>query len=138
MNRVVDKISKLKRSENMQRIRSKNTNPELLVRSLAHQMGYRYRLHNLSLPGKPDLVFPSRRKIILVHGCFWHFHGRCIDGHVPKSRKKYWAPKLLKNKKRDISNRRKLRRLGWSTLVIWECQLRKLALIKKRIKQFLK
>jgi len=85
----------------MRRIRSANTKPELVVRSLTHRLGYRFRLHRRDLPGRPDLVFPSKRRVIFVNGCFWHQHRRCIDGRIPKSNTAYWSPKLSNNKKRD-------------------------------------
>src|SRR5437016_10732119 len=108
----------------MSRIRSKDTKPELLVRRLIHTLGYRYRLHRRDLPGVPDLVFPSRRAVIFVHGCFWHRHKRCKGGaRAPKSRLKYWKPKLEGNSVRDARNRKSLLRNGWRVLVIWECQL---------------
>lgn len=119
---VVDSLSKKRRSENMRRIRSTNTRPELVVRRLAHAMGHRFRLHRSDLPGKPDIVFPRLRKIIEVRGCFWHQHRGCIDSHIPKSRKHYWRPKLDRNVSRDKRNVRKLRRLGWRVLTVWECQ----------------
>src|SRR5208283_2172112 len=106
----------------MRRIRSANTKPELTVRSLAHRLGYRFRLHRRDLPGRPDLVFPSKRKVIFVHGCFWHQHRGCIDGRTPKSNTPYWLPKLANNKERDRKNRSRLARLGWECLVIWDCQ----------------
>lgn len=118
----MDTISRRRRSENMRRIRSGNTKPELVVRSLAHRMGYRFRLHRKDLPGCPDLVFPSKRKVIFVHGCFWHQHRGCIDGHTPKSNASYWSPKLTNNKKRDKKALSRLARLGWKCLVLWDCQ----------------
>jgi DNA mismatch endonuclease (patch repair protein) len=118
----MDSISRRRRSENMRRIRSANTKPELVVRSLAHRLGYRFRLHRRDLPGCPDLVFPSKRKVIFVHGCFWHQHRGCIDGRIPKSNISYWIPKLANNKKRDKKNRSKLTAIGWKCLEIWDCQ----------------
>ena len=101
---------------------AKDTKPEHLVRSLIHRLGYRYRLHVRKLPGCPDLVFPSRRKVIFVHGCFWHRH-HCRKGQsTPKTRAPFWKEKLESNKDRDAKRRRKLRRLGWSVLTVWECQ----------------
>jgi|SRR5579859_164065 len=112
-------------------ISHKDTGPELVVRRLIHSLGYRYRLHVRSLPGTPDLVFTKRRKIIFIHGCFWHRHPRC--GRLPKSNKRFWLDKLEQNRKRDLSNLRKLRRNGWKVLVIWECQLSTLLLTDKII-----
>ena len=136
----MDKLTPARRSENMRRIRSKGMEPELLVRKLVHRLGYRYRLHGKGLPGKPDLIFPSRRKVIFVHGCFWHQHSRksCRITRVPKSNLGYWLPKLERNKRRDAQNRRKLRRLGWDYLVVWECQAGQEAMLKKAIKGFLR
>jgi DNA mismatch endonuclease (patch repair protein) len=109
----------------MRRIKSKGMKPELKVRQLVHATGYRYRLHSAKLPGKPDLVFPRLGKIIEVRGCFWHQHRGCIDSHIPKSQTKYWRPKLRRNVGRDIENLRKIRKLGWRVLVIWECEVMK-------------
>jgi DNA mismatch endonuclease, patch repair protein len=132
----MDTFSRAKRSEVMSRIRSKDTNPELVVRRLLSSLGYRYRLHRASLPGKPDLVFASRRKAIQVHGCFWHSH-YCLKGRVPKSRLDYWITKLERNKRRDRSNRRKLARLGWKVLTVWECQLADAAKLQRTLERFL-
>lgn len=121
---MADKINQKRRSENMRRIKSKGMRPELVVRRLVHSMGYRFRLHVPELPGKPDLVFPSLKKIIEVRGCFWHQHGRqCIESHIPKSRTEYWRPKLQKNRRRDKLNLKKLEKLGWAVMVIWECEI---------------
>lgn len=124
---MADKLSKERRSWNMSRIKSRDTAPELAVRRALHCMGYRFRLHRRDLPGRPDVVLPKYRVAILVHGCFWHRHLACIDCSDPKTRRHYWAPKLLSNKKRDARNRRTLRRLGWKTIVIWECQTKNTA-----------
>ena len=119
-----DTLSAAERSERMSLVRSKDTKPEMAVRRLVHGLGYRYKLHDSSLPGKPDLVFPSRRKVIFVHGCFWHRHGkRCPLTRLPKSRLDFWQPKLEQNHKRDQRNRRLLQADGWRALTIWECQL---------------
>jgi len=106
----------------MQAVKTKNTGPELTVRRLLYAMGYRFRLHPKDLPGRPDIVLPKYRKAIFVHGCFWHQHG-CPKGQPPKSRLEYWTPKLEANKKRDRTNIELLERMGWSTLVVWQCQL---------------
>ena len=109
------------RSFNMSRIRSKDTKPELIVRSLVHRLGFRFRLHDTSLAGKPDLVLPVHRKIIFVHGCFWHQH-RCRCGRVtPVTNSEFWAVKRKSNSDRDRRNRRRLKTAGWSVLVVWEC-----------------
>lgn len=109
------------RSAIMSRIRSKDTKPEMLVRKALHRLGFRFRLHVRELPGKPDIVLPKYQTVIQVKGCFWHGH-TCIDGRLPKSNRDYWVPKLLRNRMRDISNDRKLRRLGWSVRNLWECR----------------
>jgi DNA mismatch endonuclease (patch repair protein) len=125
------------RSENMRRIRSKGMRPELAVRSMVHGMGYRFRLHRKDLPGKPDLVFVSRRKVIFVHGCFWHSHRRCKTAHKPKSNADYWGPKLKRNQARDKKNLAALSAQGWKPLVIWECELKETAAVGTRIREFL-
>lgn len=125
------------RSANMRAIRSKDMRPELEVRSLVHKLGYRFRLHRKDLPGQPDLVFVSRRKVIFVHGCFWHWHQGCKIAHVPKSNLEYWGPKLERNRARDRRNIDALRMDGWKTMVIWECEIRSGRTLKKRINAFL-
>lgn len=134
---LMDSISRRSRSENMRRIRSANTKPELAVRSLTHRLGFRFRIHRRDLPGSPDLVFPSKQKVIFVHGCFWHQHRGCIDGRLPKSNTEYWLPKLANNKKRDKKNRSRLARLGWKCLVIWDCQTVDGKKLKQQLKAFL-
>src|SRR5262245_6241455 len=111
----MDKITPARRSKNMARIQSRNMRPELAVRKMVHKMSYRYRLHGGELPGKPDLVFASLRKAVLVHGCFWHQHPDpdCIDARMPKSNLAYWGPKLQRNVERDAENRTRLEELGW-------------------------
>ncbi len=134
----MDTLSTLERSERMSRVRSKHTKPEMAVRSLVHSLGYRYRLHSAALPGKPDLTFSGRHKVIFVHGCFWHRHGaRCPLTRLPKSKLDFWKPKLEQNKKRDEKNRKRLRSAGWESLVIWECQLKDNETLVKRITAFL-
>jgi DNA mismatch endonuclease, patch repair protein len=108
----------------MAQVRAKDTGPERIVRSLTHRLGYRFALHRRDLPGSPDLVFPCRKKVIFVHGCFWHQHARCARSAPPSSRRDYWLPKLEKNRLRDRRNVRDLRRLGWNVLTLWECQLK--------------
>ena len=111
----------------------------MVVRRLAHGLGYRFRLHRKDLPGKPDLVFVSRRKIVLVHGCFWHLHPKaeCLDARVPKSNLEYWQSKLRGNVERDGLNRDELERLGWKVLVVWECETKDIGLLRRRLKRFL-
>jgi DNA mismatch endonuclease (patch repair protein) len=125
------------RSFNMSRIRHRNTRPEMLVRSLVHRMGYRYRLHRKDLPGKPDLVFPSRRKIIFVHGCFFHMHD-CRYGRVtPKTNAEFWQTKRLSNVERDRRNVAALKSVGWRVLEVWECQTRELESLETSLRKFL-
>jgi DNA mismatch endonuclease (patch repair protein) len=121
----------------MRRIRSKGLKPEMVVRQLAHGMGYRYRLHSPKLPGKPDLVFPRLKKIIEVRGCFWHQHEGCIDSHIPKSRLDYWQPKLQRNQQRDTENAHRLQELGFRVLVLWECEIAKDRHLAAKLKRFL-
>lgn len=120
----------------MRAIRSKNTVPEIKVRSLVHRLGYRFRLHRKDLPGKPDLVFPSRRKVIFVHGCFWHCHD-CGTAHIPKLNQDYWVPKLQRNRSRDSEHLTSLAAIGWNALVIWECEIQDSQALTSRIKRFL-
>jgi DNA mismatch endonuclease, patch repair protein len=135
----MDRLTPERRSENMRRIRSKGMKPELTVRRLLHGLGYRFRLHRRDLPGKPDLVFGPRRKVIFVHGCFWHRHDdpACLDGRAPRSNQSYWLPKLARNKQRDIANLSALRAAGWDFLVIWECETRDLKKLSVRVAEFL-
>lgn len=134
---MTDVFSRAKRSWIMSRVRGKDTLPELTVRSLAHSLGYRFRLHRSDLPGKPDLAFLSRRKVIFVHGCFWHGH-KCARGNrLPKSNRSYWCDKIKGNAERDKKHRRSLKRMGWSYLVIWECQLKDPARLVSRLTDFL-
>lgn len=121
---MVDSVAPALRSEIMSRIRSKDTRPEMIVRRLLHKEGFRYRLHVAELPGKPDLVFVRQKKVIFIHGCFWHMHECRGQARVPKTNVEFWAAKLRKNKERDDKNLRELRQLGWSYLIIWECELR--------------
>ena len=135
---VMDTLTTAERSERMSRVRSKDTKPELATRTLVHGMGYRYRLHDKGLPGKPDLVFAARGKLIFVHGCFWHRHGSgCHLTRWPKSKLDFWRPKLEQNHLRDKAIRRKLRRLGWRVLVVWECELRDKKTLAERLRAFL-
>jgi DNA mismatch endonuclease, patch repair protein len=133
----MDRISKEKRSYNMSQIRSKDTKPEILVRKLAHKMGYRFRLHRNDLPGKPDLVFPRNKKIIFVHGCFWHVHS-CINGQrIPENNRDYWLSKRTYNINRDKSHISELKKKGWKSLVVWECQTRDIQKLTNKLNRFL-
>ena len=129
----------ISRSENMRRIKSGDTIPEMAVRRLVHRLGYRYRLHRRDLPGRPDLVFPARKKILFVHGCFWHQHAvkQCSDSRVPKSNTTYWTPKLKANTERDARNIAALEEAGWKVLVLWECEIATAIDLKARITRFL-
>ena len=121
----------------MRLVKSTNSAPELVVRSLTHCLGFRFRLHDSRLPGCPDLVFPSRKKVVFVHGCFWHRHNRCNLARVPKSRIDFWLPKLEGNKVRDAVIRRALTRIGWSSMVVWECELHDSVRVMFRLLAFL-
>jgi DNA mismatch endonuclease (patch repair protein) len=133
----MDRVSPEARSSMMRAIRSKGTEPEMAVRRLVHRMGYRYRLHDHSMPGRPDMVFANRRRVIFVHGCFWHQHGSdCGLTHVPRSNLDYWQPKLERNKERDAAHCKALRSAAWDVLIIWECEITKKGL-ERRIRRFL-
>lgn len=132
-----DRLTKAQRSRNMARIRAKDTKPELIVRSLVHRMGYRFRLHRRDLPGTPDLVFPRLKAVIFVNGCFWHRHS-CANGKVvPRTRREFWVEKFAQNRHRDLRNRRKLSIQGWRVLELWECQMQPRAGLSKVIHRFL-
>lgn len=137
--RPMDRISPAARSSNMRAIRDKGTKPEMAVRRVAHRLGYRYRLHRKDLPGRPDLVFPSRRKVVFVHGCFWHQHsqGNCKIARRPRSRLEYWLPKLKRNVERDAKHLDKLRAMGWAALTIWECEVPCRTHVERRLRSFL-
>ena len=136
---MADKISPERRSANMRAIRSSDMKPEVLVRRIAHGLGYRFRLHRRDLPGRPDLVFPGRRKVIFVHGCFWHQHQKsdCRDARLPKSNISYWIPKLQRNVARDATAIDRLCRTGWRCMVVWECEVRNVDAVTSRIARFL-
>jgi DNA mismatch endonuclease (patch repair protein) len=133
----MDRVTRGARSENMRRIRSRDTTPEMIVRRLVHGMGFRYRLHVHNLPGRPDLVFARSRKIIQVHGCFWHQHEGCADGRIPKSKVRYWKAKLTGNKRRDAENDLRLREQGWEVLTLWACELAPSGEVARRVRRFL-
>lgn len=120
----------------MARVGSKNTKPEIEVRSLLHRLGYRFRLHQKELPGKPDIVFKRRRKAIFVHGCFWHGHG-CRIGKLPKSNLDFWDQKIERNRNRDVEKRSELERLGWSVDEIWQCETKDNQALEERLRKFL-
>jgi DNA mismatch endonuclease (patch repair protein) len=135
----MDTLSKSERSERMRRIRGRDTKPEMIVRRLIHGMGYRYRLHQGGLPGKPDLVFPGRKKAIFVHGCFWHRHPdpNCRLARMPKTQLDFWGPKLATNRERDERNISRFEGLGWRVLQVWECQIKNREELAARIVEFL-
>lgn len=121
---MVDTVTSEQRSWNMSRIKGKNTNPELLLRSLLHKEGFRFRLHRKDLPGTPDIVLPMYRTVIFVHGCFWHRHPRCRNATMPSSRLEFWAEKFKQNIERDARNCAALELAGWKVYIVWECELR--------------
>jgi len=121
----------------MAKVRSKDTKPEMIVRRLIYSLGFRYRLHRKDLPGKPDLVFFHRKKVIFVHGCFWHRHNCKAGRKEPKSNQEYWIPKLERNLLRDKENREVLVKMGWRVLVLWECELKNKEDLTKMVKLFL-
>lgn len=120
----------------MSRIGSKHTKPELVVRSLLHRLGYRYRLHRKELPGRPDIAFIGRKKAIFVHGCFWHGHG-CKIGKLPKSNLEFWNPKIERNRQRDRENISKLEQIGWAVEEVWQCELKDFQSLERRLGLFL-
>lgn len=134
---MVDTLTPEERSERMSRVRARDTKPEMKLRRLIHGMGFRYLLHRRDLPGKPDLVFPGRRSIIFMHGCFWHRHEGCGLARLPKSKRAFWSAKLEANKERDQKNISTLEAAGWRVLVIWECQLRDEGGVREVVKEFL-
>lgn len=121
----------------MAAVHSKNTKPELLVRKLVFGMGYRYRLHSSKLPGKPDMVFPGKCKVIFVHGCFWHRHRGCRYATSPKTRVEFWERKVTANVARDKRTEKELKKRGWTVLTVWQCQLKDLERLAKRLNDFL-
>ena len=136
-----DLLTPEQRSRNMSKIRGKNTKPELLVRKLLHAKGYRYRLHGQAggskLPGRPDLVFSSRRKVIFVNGCFWHFHDCKVGLHSPTANADFWETKRTRTRERDLVQREQLRAAGWDVLTVWECELRDSSVLEERLTAFL-
>lgn len=129
--RMADVHNPETRSYNMSRIKGKDTKPEMLVRKFLYSNGFRYKLHDKTLPGKPDIVLPKYKTVIFVHGCFWHGHEGCRFFVVPKSRTDFWVNKIQRNKELDIKYNIELKKLGWRVVEIWECEL------KKNVEQFL-
>lgn len=134
---MIDRITQIQRSANMARIRSKNTSPELRVRRLLHSLGYRFRIHWKPAPGRPDVAFPGRKKMIQVHGCFWHQHAGCKNATFPKTRQEFWSEKLSQNVARDLRNQQAAEQMGWQVLVIWECETTDSPALAKTLMQFL-
>jgi DNA mismatch endonuclease, patch repair protein len=135
--RPFDRLSQAARSAHMRRIRKVDTRPEIVVRRIAHALGLRFRLHRRDLPGTPDIVFPRHRKVVQVHGCFWHQHEGCRLARQPKSRLDYWLPKLARNAARDRAAAERLAALGWKALTIWECETREPDLVRRRLATFM-
>jgi DNA mismatch endonuclease (patch repair protein) len=132
----MDRLTPEKRSALMRNVKGKHTAPELIVRRMLHRLGFRFRLHRKDLPGKPDIVLPSRSKIVLVNGCYWHGHD-CRYGKLPKSRLEFWAPKIEANRARDARNLRDLENAGWDVLVVWQCETRDPAALERSLLGFL-
>ena len=135
---MTDTLDRKKRSEIMSRIGSRDTKPELVVRRIAHRLGFRFRLHRKDLPGCPDIVFPKYRSIIFVHGCFWHRHPSCKHASSPKTNVEYWEKKFRRNVVRDADNETLLRKLGWRFMVIWECEVKDHKAVAQRISSYLR
>ena len=133
-----DRLTHDQRSQNMSRIRSKHTKPEMIVRRMLHSLGFRYRLHADDLPGKPDIVFRSARKVIQVHGCFWHGHEGCARATIPTTRVQFWKAKISANRARDAAALAALHEYGWGVLTVWECQLKHQATLQARLRWFLR
>lgn len=133
---MTDHVTPPKRSEIMKAVRTKDTGAEMIVRRLLHARGYRYRLHRRDLPGSPDIVFPRLRKVLFVHGCFWHGH-ECNKGRLPKSKLDYWRPKIEANKERDLRSIAALSELGWEVAVVWQCELRDESALMAKLNNFL-
>ncbi|MBA4123780.1 MAG: DNA mismatch endonuclease Vsr [Acidobacteria bacterium] len=134
---MADNLTAEQRKRNMTAIKSRHTKPEMIVRSIVHRLGFRFRLHDKKLAGKPDIVLPKHKKIILVHGCFWHIHD-CKRGNVtPKTNVDYWQKKRFRNVERDKENLRTLKNQGWKVLVIWECRIKKPLELENTVKDFL-
>ncbi|MDX9972326.1 MAG: very short patch repair endonuclease [FCB group bacterium] len=132
----MDRVTQAVRSRIMAAVRTRDTGAEKALRSIVHRLGYRYSLRRSDLPGKPDLAFVSRKRVIFVHGCFWHGHS-CRHGCLPKSRLEYWAPKIAANKARDRRQVNELKKAGWGVLVVWQCQLKRIGAVEARVRRFL-
>lgn len=134
---MTDNRSPEDRSHNMSRVKGRNTKPELLVRSLLHQMGYRFRLHRADLPGRPDIVLPKHRKVIFTHGCFWHGHNGCRKSNRPSTNREFWDKKIDGNISRDARNIAALEEAGWQVLIIWECKTRDHTILRQVLSAFM-
>ena len=134
---MTDTISKEQRSTNMSAVRSRNTGPEIRVRQIAHGLGYRFRLHRRELPGKPDIAFPGRQKVVFVHGCFWHQHKGCPRASIPESNSEFWRNKLARNIARDAKQITAIKKSGWRVLVVWECETKNERRLAARLRRFL-
>jgi DNA mismatch endonuclease (patch repair protein) len=134
---AMTRMTSKERSAVMRAVKSRNTKPELFVRKLAHSLGFRFRLYGKNLPGSPDLVFAGRRKVIFVHGCFWHGHSCARGARIPKTNRDYWLAKIARNVARDKAAARKLRKLGWKVLILWECKLKDSEKLRTTIMKFL-
>lgn len=134
---MVDVHTPEQRSRNMAAIKSRNTKPELIVRKIAHSLGYRFRLHRKDISGKPDLVFPRLKKVIFVHGCYWHMHNCKYGSVIPKTNAAFWKNKRESNVARDLRNMQSVEKFGWEPLVVWECQTRQIIQLSKTLSSFL-
>jgi DNA mismatch endonuclease, patch repair protein len=132
-----DIMTREERSERMSRVKNKDSKPEMRVRSLVHRMGYRFRLHNKKLPARPDIVLSRHRKVILIHGCYWHQHGVCRPLAIPENNPDFWRKKFAENVQRDKRNLRELKKLGWRVLVVWECETMDAKLLERKLRRFL-
>lgn len=137
MGVMVDRISKMRRSWNMSRVKNKNTTPEILIRSLLHRMGFRFRLHRKDLPGRPDIVLPKYKTVIFVHGCFWHQHKGCSASKRPSSNVEFWNSKLDNTITRDKANQKTLRDIGWHVITIWECEMKNIQHLETKLARLL-
>jgi DNA mismatch endonuclease (patch repair protein) len=135
---MADRLSSEERSRNMSRVKGRDTKPERLVRSLIHGMGYRFRLHRKDLPGRPDIVLPRFRKVVFVHGCFWHSHAGCPRAGRPTSNIEFWNAKIDRNIERDIAAQEALKQLGWDVAVIWQCEMRDEPALAKSLAAFMR
>jgi DNA mismatch endonuclease, patch repair protein len=134
---MADRLSPAARSANMRAIRGRDTSPELAIRRLAHRLGYRFTVQGKGLPGRPDLVFSKRRKVVFVHGCFWHHHEDCRFAYIPKTRTTWWTDKFAATRARDLNAVKALSAEGWDALVVWECECSDLRSVGESLKRFL-